>query len=227
MPLLSKEELAAHHPYVVMRTQRGNNIVKTDPRQIPRRLRVLLLAIDGVQTVSLYTQTLRGFGDISELLTELVNLGLVELVEPSLAKQQRLSGRSNSFAALDQMLDDSRINSQTAVDLLYGSTTPGSFDDLVRVARIEQPQYKPAPAPAPTPVPVPAQREQIDSLFKLLDSVRGERKNLKEKIEKLKRIKETAVRLHYENKRLKQWVSTLGVCCALLTIGMAAVLVTR
>jgi hypothetical protein len=225
MPLITKQELMLLGLHVVVRTERGNALVKTDPRQMPRRLRVLLLAVDGVQNVSLYTQTLRGFGDVSELLVELVNLGMVQLVEPELAKQQRLSGRSASFAALDSLLDDSNFNSQNAADVMYGTTTPGSFDDMVRVARIEQPQYVPPPTPAPSPVPVLAQREQMESVFKLLDSVRGERKNLKEKIAKLQRIKETAIRLNYENKRLKRWVYALGIGCAVLATGMALLLV--
>jgi hypothetical protein len=227
MSLMTKQELMLQGLYIVVRTERGNAVVKTDPRQMPRRLRVLLLAIDGVQNVNLYTQTLRGFGDISELLVELVNLGMVELVEPALAKQQRETGRSNSFAALDSLLDDSNFNSQNAADLMYGTTAPGSFDEMVRVARIKQPQYQPPPAPAPSPVPVHAQREQIESVFKLLESVRDERKNLKHKISKLRRINDTAIRLNVENKRLKRWVYALGLGCALLATGIAFLLMTR
>jgi hypothetical protein len=232
MALITKEQLNAGSHYLVRRTERGNQIIKTDPRQIPRRLRVLLLAIDGGQPVRLYTQTLRGFGDVAELLVELINLGLVSLAEPATAKQSQ--GLANSFqdhkseayVALEGMLDDSRFNSQQTADMLYGSTSPGSFDDLVRVAQASNPQFEPAKA-APAPVPVPAQREQLESLFNLLDAVRGERKNLKQQLAKLQRVKEAAVRLNYENKRLQQTIYTLCAICAGLALWVGVLLFKR
>jgi hypothetical protein len=227
MSLMTKQELLLLGEYVVVRTERGNEIVKRDPRQMPRRLRVLLLAIDGGQAVNLYTQTLKGFGDVSDLLVELVNLGMVRLIEPTLAKQQKASGKTDQFAALDNLLDDSRFNSESAADVFYGSTTPGSFDDIVRVARIERPEFKPAPAAAPAPVAAPEQKAQIESLFNLLDSVRGERANLKQQIIKLQRVKEAAMRLHKENQKLQNWVYGLGVACMVLATSLVLVLFRR
>jgi hypothetical protein len=227
MSLMTKSELNLLGQYVVVRTERGNEIVKRDPRQMPRRLRVLLLAIDGAQPVNLYTQTLKGFGDVSELLIELVNLGMVRLVEPSLAKKAQASGRSDQFAALDNLLDDSRFNSESAADVFYGSTTPGSFDEMVRVARIERPDFKPEPAAAPAPVAAPEQKAQIESLFNLLDSVRGERTNLKQQIAKLQRVKDAAVRLHYQNQKLQNWVYGLGIACTVLATSLVVVLFRR
>jgi hypothetical protein len=227
MSIMTKQELVLLGQYVVMRTERGNEIVKRDPREMPRRLRVLLLAIDGAQPVNLYTQTLKGFGDVSDLLIELVNLGMVRLIEPTLARQQRASGRSDSFAALDHLLDDSRFNSESAADVFYGSTTPGSFDDMVRVARIERPEFKPAVAAPPAPVAAPEQKAQIESLFNLLESVRGERANLKQQVLKLQRVKEAAVRLHHQNIRLQNWVYGLGISCAVLASSLIFVLLKR
>jgi hypothetical protein len=227
MSLMTKQELALLGKYVVVRTERGNEIIKRDPRQMPRRLRVLLLAIDGGQPVNLYTQTLKGFGDVSDLLIELVNLGMVRLMEPSLAKQAQASGRNEQYAALDNLLDDSRFNSENAADVLYGSTTPGSFDDMVRVARIEQPQYVPPTASAPAAVAAPEQKAQIESLFNLLDSVRGERANLKQQILKLQRVKEAALRLHHQNQKLQSWLFGLGAACAVLATSLVVVLFQR
>jgi hypothetical protein len=227
MSLMTKEELHLLGTYIVMRTERGNEIIQLDPRQMPRRLRVLLLAIDGAQAVNLYTQTLKGFGDVSELLIELINLGMVRLVEPRLVRQQHDTDRSGAFAALDSLLDDSRFDSESAADVLYGSTTPGSFDDMVRVARIERPEYKPEPAAAPAPVAAPAQKAQIESLFNLLESVRGERTNLKQQIIKLQRVKEAALRLHHQNIKLQNWVYGLGIGCAMLATSLVIVLLRR
>jgi hypothetical protein len=224
---MTKQELLLLGQHVVMRTDRGNEIVKRDPRQMPRRLRVLLLAIDGGQAVNLYTQTLKGFGDVSELLVELVNLGMVRLVEPHLAKQQKAAGRSEQYAALDNLLDDSRFDSETAAEVFYGSTTPGSFDDLVRVAKIDHPEFEPLPVAAPAPVAAPEQKKQIESLFSLLDSVRGERTHLKQQIIKLQRVKEAALRLHRENQKLQNWVYGLGIACAMLATSLVIVLMRR
>ncbi len=227
MSLMTKEELMLLGQYVVIRTERGHEIVKRDPREMPRRLRVLLLAIDGGQAVNLYTQTLKGFGDVSELLVELVNLGMVRVVEPSLAKQQKAAGRNEQFAAFDNLLDDSRFDSESAAEVFYGATTPGSFDDMVRVARIERPEFKPAPVAAPAPVAPPEQKKQIESLFNMLDSVRGERTHLKQQIIKLQRVKEAALRLHHENQKLQNWVYGLGIACMMLATSLVIVLVRR
>jgi hypothetical protein len=223
----STEELNLLSKHIVVRTERGNDLVKSDPRQMTRRLRVLLLAIDGAQPVQLYTQTLKGFGDVSELLLELVNLGMVSLLEPAVARQYTAARRNSNFAALDHLLDDSRFDSQSAADVLYGSTTPGSFDDMLRVARVEQPDFKPAPAPPPAPVAVPEQKAQLESIFNLLDAVRGERKNLKEQVAKLNRIKQAAQRLHQENKRQEQWIIGLGITCVMLATSLIFVLFKR
>ena len=227
MSLMTKPELALLGSYVVIRTERGNEIVKRDPRQMPRRLRVLLLAIDGAQPVNLYTQTLKGFGDVSELLIELVNLGMVRLGEPALAKKALAAGRSDQFTALDNLLDDSRFNSENAAEVFYGSTSPGSFDEMVRVARIERPDYRPLPAPPPAPVAAPEQKAQIESLFNLLDSVRGERANLKQQIAKLQRVKSAALRLHYQNLKLQNWVYGLGISCLVLATSLLVALFRR
>lgn len=233
MPLLTSQELDLLWNHVVMRTERGNDIIKRDPREMPRRLRVLLLAIDGGQPVQLYTQNLKGFGDISELLVELINLGLVRLIEPILAKQASTlaadAHRSEQYTALDSLLDDSRFSSENAADVLYGATAPGSFDEMVRVARIERPEFKPAPAAVapPAPVAAPEQKAQIESVFSLLDSVRGQRANLRHQLTKLNGIKDIAQQLHLQNQKLQNWVYGLGILSTLLAVALAVVIFWR
>lgn len=233
MPLLTSQELDLLWNHVVMRTERGNDIIKRDPREMPRRLRVLLLAIDGGQPVQLYTQNLKGFGDISELLVELINLGLVRLIEPILAKHASTlaadAHRSEQYTALDSLLDDSRFSSENAADVLYGATAPGSFDEMVRVARIERPEFKPAPAAVapPAPVAAPEQKAQIESVFSLLDSVRGQRANLRHQLTKLNGIKDIAQQLHLQNQKLQNWVYGLGILSTLLAVALAVVIFWR
>jgi hypothetical protein len=227
MPLMTRAELALLGQYVVVRTERGNELIKRDPRQMPRRLRVLLLAIDGAQPVLLYTQTLKGFGDVSELLLELVNLGMVRLVEPSLARQAKVTGVSDQVMALEGMLDDSRFDSVSAADVLYGATARGSFDEMVRVAQLDHPDFQPGRSASPALLPPEEQKIQIQSLFDLLEAVRGERTNLKQQIVKLNRIKAAANRLHNQNQRLQTWVYALGAACALLATSLGFVIFQR
>ncbi len=80
--MITKPALYSRLDDLVIRTERGNELVRRNPRELPRRLRVLLLAIDGTHTVQLYVQTLKGFGDIADLLVELAALGLIRLRIP-------------------------------------------------------------------------------------------------------------------------------------------------
>jgi hypothetical protein len=220
---ISKQELNLRLNDLVVRTERGNAVVRRNPRELPRRLRVLLLAVDGTNTVQLYVQTLKGFGDIGELMVELVALGLVQLVTPGNAppppsKEQQLS-------ELNALLDDSRFSSQATAEVMYGTTAPGSFDEMLRVARIEDPDIKQLlpPAPPPAPVSPEAQKVQVESLFELLEVVRGDRRNLLHKVAKMKRLRETVVRLDKENQRLFTWVFVLFTVCVALLVALVLI----
>jgi hypothetical protein len=224
---ISKQELNLRLNDLVVRTERGDTVVRRNPRELPRRLRVLLLAVDGTHTVQLYVQTLKGFGDIGDLMVELLALGLVKLTMESdtkilLSKEQQLS-------ELNQLLDDSRFNPQAAAEVMYGTTAPGSFDEMLRVARIEEPDIKQMlpPPPPPAPVSPEAQKVQVESLFELLESVRGERRNLQHKLAKMKRLRETAIRLDKENQRLFTWVFVLSTTCVALLVALVLMMLRR
>ena len=225
MALLTQQQLNTRLNDLVVRTERGNAVVRRNPRELPRRLRVLLLAVDGTHTVQLYVQTLKGFGDIGELLVELSGLGLVELQPPEEAS--RKGAKSDQFYALNDLLDDSRYNSQAA-DVLYGTTAPGSFDKMLRVAKTEVPDFQPAkPMPAPAPVSSEIQKIQIESLFELLDAVRGERRNLKKQLAKMHKLRDTAKRLDAENQRLFTYSFSLATVCAALVITLGLLWMRR
>ena len=72
-----------------------------------------------------------------------------------------------------------------------------------------------------------AQKTQIESLFQLLDSVRGERANLKQQIAKLQRVKAAAIRLHFQNQKLQNWAYGLAICCMILATGLVIALFRR
>jgi hypothetical protein len=223
---ITKQELLTRLSDLVVRTQSGDAVVQRNPRELPRRLRVLLLAIDGSHTVQLYVQTLKGFGDIADLLVELMAFGLVQLRTQQ--EMQAHTPPADQFADLGNLLDDSRFNSGHASDVLYGTTSAGSFDEMLRVAKIEVPEFKaPPPPPPPAPISPRVQKVQIESLFALLESVRGERRNLKHKLAKMDRLRKAAVNLDRENQRLFTYVVALSSVCAALTIALVIVLLRR
>jgi hypothetical protein len=221
---ITKQELFTRLTDLVVRTQRGDDLVQRNPRELPRRLRVLLLAIDGSHTVQLYVQTLKGFGDVADLLLELMVFGLVQLRSPHEVLARKPP--AEQFADLNNLLDDSRFNSGHASEVLYGSTAAGSFDDMLRVAEIEVPEYQaPPPSPPPAPVDPKIQKLQIESVFDLLESVRGERRSLKNKLVKMERLRAAAIKLDNENQRLFTYLFAVSsVCVALLVVLVIVVL---
>ncbi len=226
MSQITKQELLTRLSDLVVRTPRGDAVMQRNPRELPRRLRVLLLAIDGSHTVQLYVQTLKGFGDIADLLIELMAFGLVQL--RSAKEVANNTPPADQFADLGNLLDDSRFNSGHASDVLYGATSAGSFDEMLRVAKIEVPEFRPPPPPPPSaPVSPRTQKVQIESLFALLESVRGERRNLKHKLAKMDRLRKAAVNLDRENQRLFTYVIALSSVCVALAIVLVLVLLRR
>jgi hypothetical protein len=221
---ITKQELFTRLSDLVVRTQRGDDLVQRNPRELPRRLRVLLLAIDGSHTVELYVQTLKGFGDVADLLLELMVFGLVQLRSPH--EMRAPTPPADQFADLGKLLDDSRFDSGHASEVLYGTTSPGSFDDMLRVAQVEVPEYQlPPPSPPPAPINPQVQKLQIESLFDLLESVRGERRSLKNKLAKMDRLRAAAIKLDHENQRLFNYLFAVSsVCVALLVVLVIVVL---
>lgn len=227
-----------------VRTGRGNEFLKRDAREIPRRLRGVLLAIDGRQSVRTYVEKLDGFGDVAALIGELMALGLVELHSGShrrpsapaaAARAVRDSGFTDSVAnssgfgdthpstggydTMKALIDDPREVFQT----LAASTIPGGFDDLVRVARLDNQDYAPPVAPMPPPDP----GRQLEGLFNLLDAVRGERKALRDRVASLRKYRDRCQQLQRENARLTNGVFLLALACGVLVVLVLVLAVRR
>jgi hypothetical protein len=216
MVAMNLSELGLYTHYVVVRTERANQLIKRDPREMPRRLRLLLLAIDGHQDLSTYAFNLKGFGDILELVSELIQMDMVRLVDPALARQQRMAGKSANYMELDSKIDDSRFdNSVQFEEMIYGSTKPGSLEELVGHAKQEYPEYEP-PAQAAQPVAPATQEQQVESLFQMLEAVRGERSELKLHLLRYKGLKKTARNIQQESKQLKAQIQRLKITCGVL-----------
>lgn len=217
---------------VAARTPRGNEIIRREPREIPRRLRGLLLSIDGRQTVRTYIANLKGFGDVEAVMSELATLGLIEFrsgrrkrkessVDVDLDSQFSDSlmsefppseGTYGGISPAEEMLDDPARLFQTFAE----TTMPGSFSDLVRVAQMENKAY--VPPPPPPPGKEMDIQSQVASLFALLEATRGERKVLKERVIQLRKYRDRAQTLAAENGRLQTGVYFLAATCTLLVI---------
>ena len=226
MAVMTMEELLSRRLHVVTRTERGLAVVRRDPRALPRRLRLLLLSIDGGQTVQVYELTQRGFGVVPALLTELLSLGLVQLQAPH---EARANATPDSQSALDLLLEDSDFNSQIVTEMLYGTTTPGSFEEMLRVSQQTTPNLIAtlAAPPAPAPVSEQVQETQMASLFALLEATRGERLMLKNQLTKMHKLKKAGSRLLKENKRLERLVLTLFLFCMSLVVMLLWALLRR
>jgi cell shape-determining protein MreC len=67
-------------------------------------------------------------------------------------------------------------------------------------------------------VPVEVQQVQVESLFLLLEDVRKERRNLKDRLSQMNQIRSKARQLELDNHRLNRRVyALLGACVALFS----------
>ncbi len=128
---------------------------------------------------------------------------------------------------MDQLLDDSRFTQPASQEVLYGSTAPGSFDEMLRVAKIETVNLELPPAPPPSPIPVEVQQVQVESLFVLLEDVRSERRSLKDKLTQMNQIRSKARQLQIDNQRLTRTVLGLASACAALVVALVWMILRR
>lgn len=258
--------LLKRHGDIAVRTARCNEIIRREPREIPRRLRGLLLAIDGRQPVSTYLDKLDGFGNVEGLIAELAALGLIEFKSPRRRRRREpdsgIGGQGNStFGSDSNFGSDSMLESNFGSESTLGSdsnfgpdsllqaerggssgrtghpnvprhyetfspTMPGGFDDLVRDAALRFPGFQ---SPAAQPLACAASmaaapgnqtdvQRQVDSLFLLLETVRGERRELRTRVNQLKKHRQAAESLRVQNRRLLIGLVVSGGACVLLAV---------
>ena len=227
MVAMNLSELGLYSHYAVVRTERANALIKRDPREMPKHLRLLLLAIDGQQDLGTYASNLKGFGDIQDLVGELIQMDMVRLVDPALARQRRMAGKSADYMALDNAIDESRYShSIPSEELFYGNTKPGSLEALVDVAHEQYPDYHPKFEPGRIVEPA-VQHQQVESLFQLLEAVRGERTELKQHLLRYKGLKKSSRDIHQENKHLKKQITRLRITSVVLFLVLLGCVVTH
>ena len=70
---------------VYVRTAAGNDAALNTDFPLPRKLRTLLISIDGRSTLDTYVNSLSSFGDVAALLESLVQVGLIQAVAAPLS----------------------------------------------------------------------------------------------------------------------------------------------
>jgi hypothetical protein len=216
MVAMNLNELSLYRHFVVVRTESANALIRRDPREMPRHLRLLLLAVDGLQDLGTYNTNLKGFGDIEALIRELIQMDMVRLVDPALARQRHMAGKS-----ADHMTEDSDIaqsmygQNLSTEELFYGGTVPGSLEALVRTAQEQYPSYRPTQPQARQIAPA-VQTQQVESLFEMLEAVRAERTGLKQHLLRYKGLKKASRSIHEESKLLKVKVQRMKISILVL-----------
>lgn len=93
------------------RTQSGNAAALDPKSPLPRKLRTLLISVDGRTRENIYVSTLSSFGDVSALLDSLLQQGLIELVrqddDPNSTRPSRLEWQATDVSVTE------RLNSAT------------------------------------------------------------------------------------------------------------------
>jgi hypothetical protein len=67
---------------ILIRTPRGDDALRNPEAPLPRRTKLLLIAIDGKTDSSLYIANLSSFGDVAAMLETLLRAGLVQALAP-------------------------------------------------------------------------------------------------------------------------------------------------
>lgn len=232
--LEARDFLASHLDDVPARTMLASTVLRRDPREVPRRLRALLLTIDGRRTVRDYADRLSGFGDVGVLLQELYHGGMLELRSRPRSGGQtpafELSGDSSqdwdSITFGEEILGLDHLHSpEQIVKTLSAETQPAPLAPLPPPGEAAA-KAPPAPPPLRRTAPgdaVPPIERQVDALFALLESVRGERQSLRRRIESLMvyRNRYKKLRPAYDRLLLRnQWLVAYGIAVSALLVAL-------
>ena len=91
---------------IYTRTPQGQAAALNPNSALPRKLRTLLISIDGKTSIETYVSSLSSFGDVASLLESLLNAGLIEAstAPPNLGPQQTPNPLALARAALPPRL---------------------------------------------------------------------------------------------------------------------------
>ena len=98
------QERSFHTEDVLIKTEQGHreSRMQTSQSSLPRRLRTLLLSVDGTSPFRVYAKTLENYGDVAAMFNQLRQEGYVQLLEEARTQTQvdRLEGFRKRLASL-------------------------------------------------------------------------------------------------------------------------------
>ncbi len=100
--------------HVYKRTASGNSAALDPNSALPRKLRTLLISIDGRTRLSTYVSSLSSFGDVASLIDSLLQAGLIEIVEPQRTAGDDWSEKGQNIAASDSGSFDPQTDPKAA-----------------------------------------------------------------------------------------------------------------
>lgn len=138
---------------VYQRTPEGKWAAYSAESPLPRKLKILLKAINGTVTEDVYATNLSAFGDVRELLRSLVQAGLIEE-----ANQRTSHGVPNPAAIIVKLEQLVRRFSQLQRDEPAAPRAPAAVvrEPVLWPMAVPAAAPGPAPGPAPRPAPTPA-----------------------------------------------------------------------
>lgn len=136
---------------IYRRTSAGNEAVLNSKGDLPRKLRSLLMVVNGNTPLSVYLETLSSFGDVGALMRALQAQGLVELAMSPSASGDSAASISNLPAAPHSAPGFSPLNAAWTPAVgpgASGASPATSMDDLAAWASFGDELSAPGLAPA-------------------------------------------------------------------------------
>ena len=115
---------------VYIKTSAGMEAIKNPQSGLPRRLRTLLICVDGKSSLQAYVRSLTSFGDVAALLESLREVGLIEVLgqTDSDSSARRQAGPSRVPVSNVQGLDQSfHLDTARALTLRQAIDAMGDF----------------------------------------------------------------------------------------------------
>ena len=115
---------------VYIKTSAGMEAIKNPQSGLPRRLRTLLICVDGKSSLQAYVRSLTSFGDVAALLESLREVGLIEVLGQTDADSsaRRQAGPSRVPVSNVQGLDQSfHLDTARALTLRQAIDAMGDF----------------------------------------------------------------------------------------------------
>jgi len=115
---------------VYVKTSAGVEAIKNPQSGLPRRLRTLLICVDGKSSLQAYVRNLTSFGDVAALLDSLREIGLIEVLgqADAVSSVSRQSGPSGVPVSNVQGLDQSfHLDTARALTLRQAIDAMGDF----------------------------------------------------------------------------------------------------